>query len=369
MRPVPVTILHGDVEYARALGRALGLTDPSLRVRISEPHRVVRDAPESTGDRVATTILLADEKDKEKLNEYSKQFKHTLWLVDDPLREDRENHCYYKHCGRNSLTAAIHSLTAWFPGEQKGGTPVYGRRIGVAAAAGGVGTTVVALALARSLAMGDGAPVQYVSFEPQPVTDLYFPVQDGENNNGRRTGNDLLYYMARNADPARAAPFFPDCLLRDAWGVTTLRPGYGGSEWASLTTSLGEAALAAAAGLAGAERTVADFSLTRSETSRWLYATCDPLIVVHDGSGPARQKNLRGLEFLEAEISRVPGARLLTVQNKWRPSEQPSGMENELCIEWDTGSFQRKGAGIQINLERGFGIGVERIIAELELDG
>lgn len=368
MRPIPVTILHGDHAYALALGRALGLADPSIRIRILQADRGAQTLVPKEDDPHTTGVLLADSNYKEKLNEYSNSYKHTLWLSDDPVGEDRENHCYHKHCGRNTIAAAIRSLVAVTPGVSMGGTLPYGRRIGVAAATGGVGTSVVALGLARILALARSAPVQYLSFEPQPVTDLYFTEKDSGNSPIRRTGNDLLYYLHRGIDSLQAVTV-PDCLLRDAWGVTSLRPGYGGNEWATVPPGLGESALATAAALGGAERTVVDFSLAGTETSRWLYATCDPLVVVHDGSETARMKNARGLERLEAEGSRAPGVRQLIVHNKWRPADLQPGKEDECCIEWDPESFRSNGGGIQIGLDRSFGIGVGRIIAELDLDG
>ncbi len=342
MGSVQIKISIKDYEYAVALAKALSC-------HYSEFHLKIRNAEENADD---WDILLVDGDKKEKCKKM-REDPNVLGLCNYWPKKTKEGFIY-RYSGVVEISSRI--LIAY--GEKSGKClkdRPSGKIFGFTGAAGGVGKTVITIAVARELALSYNSNILYISLEEAESTSMYFP-----NDMGKVNLSDYLYYIFTNKEGSIDLRAF---VLSDSYGVDGFRPCWSLNELRELSPD--EISVFFNTIINKYEYVLVDFGGHPWEATRLLCSLCTKIILIDDSGPLSLLRNQSLLRFCDSGKGNAFTDKIIAVHNKWTEESHVKDKKNEFFIEKDEESFQIKGNMIEIDIHNRFGMGVKKLAEEI----
>lgn len=362
MKRTKVNIADTDIEYSRALARALAVKEPEFTVvfdfdllssKGNQPSKIVIEED---------TLLLVNSEIKETLIGSCNDSSQIIGML--PIGREGINKPGFinKYKGLAGILEDLWLLSGRNK-EREECIPCTSssRLIGVTGGAGGTGKTSIAIALGRELCLLNDTTALYVSFENATVTEQYFPPFGGE-----KSLNDLLYYL-HTQNLSHIADRMNAYLIKDAFGLKTFRSSNSINELATAQVEMVRKLLEQVVLWNEFEYIVLDFQLEASRRCHWLLSSCDYVLAVDDVPYTEARKTQLLLDHWRQRTGSDPDKNLLFVHNKWDGYDEQTGTNEKkyLYIEYDPESFHCCGDRMEIEMDRRFGMGVKKIAATI----
>lgn len=358
VKKTKVIIADTDIEYSRALAKALAVKDPDLTI-VLDVDRLNAESNQLSIDALEEdTILLVDRKSKEALAGTSCDSSHIIGLL--PFGKERRKMIGFinKYAGLTGILEDLWMLSGRSILQEESITRGRSSRlIGVTGGAGGTGKTSIAIALGRELRLLNDSSTLYVSFENVSESEKYFPPFGGE-----KSINDILYYLYTD-NLSHIADRMNAFLVKDAFGLETFQPSDGVNELAVAQIEMVCKLLEQMFRWKEFEFIILDFQLEATRRCHWLLSSCDHVIAVDDEPYATARKTHLLLDHWRQRTGPNLDKSLLFVQNKWDGDKEETIVHDSKClfVEFDPESFHRSGDRVEIEMDRRFGMGVKKI--------
>lgn len=229
----------------------------------------------------------------------------------------------------------------------------------VLSGAGGVGCSVIAIALGKELAMNFAAKVLYISFESIASTKLYF-----YDLGGRGTINEYIYHCFKE-EKSELAPLNDGFLIDDLKGLSAFRPGDVENQLLNLSGEELGRFLDRLAFNSDFDYIILDMAGDMPSLSVKLLDSCHGILLVDDGKPLSLYKNEIWMQkWSPDDGNHKVQEKILTVTNKWESSMDVDTWEN-FFLEYDPSSFEWEGDLLNISISTKFGVGIRRLADEL----
>ena len=363
MSKIKLLIHHKDKEYTFALGRALALKGSCFAVELDTDEEVSYESIIQAARENKYDLFLVDTECKHKADrENAVNRERLLGLAETPCPAESSNYIY-KYGGLDSISSQIQILYSILTGKRR----IYlnGNKteiIGVTSGAGGVGTSSVAISVARELVSLDRRDVLYVSFEETESTSVYMPISEGQ-----ASISEYLYYFF-TAGKEVTSSFIDSFIVSDMYGLCGFRPACGLNELPDLSCDFQRKFLDSLFKSGRFRYIVIDFPARVSERIEHLMEYCHRILIVDDGRPVSLVKNQNFIDNISARTLEETWERITRVTNKWTPDNEHMPEGDRFYIEYDDESFTISDHGIEISLARRFGLGVRKIADELEAE-
>ena len=354
MYKIRLTIAVKDMEFAKALGAYLALRHPIFSVEVKDMTEELYQQNVANDRHQDYDLLLTDLESMQMEDQEWFDQNKVLKLSEELVTEDFGQGTIYRYSGGIAIASACKVHHA-----ERMGIPVRGMTgnaatiLGFGSAAGGVGTTSIALAVGRALSLYHKKKVLYLSLEHVASTQTYFR-QDG----GTTGLSEYLYYFLSN-QKEKINRIHSAFFLTDSFGLSTFRPAKSIHEPSSLTEEEITQFLIHLAATTGSDYLIIDFPLDVDSKAFILLAMCTNWFLVQDGSPRSAYKNDRFLMSLSKEDRQEVEERMRRITNRWTAGQGiwSDGFDN-FYIECDEDSFVEQGNYTEIRMDRSFGIGV-----------
>ena len=373
MERIRVLIADRDSEYSAALARILANKYNDFHVTAIEydssewEHKIWRDSNKYD-------LVLIDERDISKIQKpIEKNAAQLILLTTQSPEENSADQdsagdgpaVIYKYGGASAIASELRFRYAMLSGAAaKSVSGVSTGLLAFAGAAGGVGKTAVSIAVARELSGYHKLKVLFLSMETPESIDLYM---DGEG--GSRGLSDYLYYLFSKKDNNVSS--CPEAFLTvDRWGVEFFLPGCGRNELSELPPEKFLRFISALSSARKYDCICFDVTAVSTEICFTLMQMMKQIILIGDGSPAALLKNKRFLKDLDAAGINDMAGSLVQVRNKWTAQKTfEDAIQNieeaDIFIEYDPESFRQTVSGIEITMDRRFGLGVKKLAEEI----
>lgn len=329
-------------------------------------------------------LILVDDRTKKELPQFTEKTAEKIVLLttqkpeeeaDVKNRVNGDPAVIYKYGGASRIASELRFRYAHLSGVPPKEVPdLCAELLAFTGAAGGVGKTAVSIAVARELAGYHKMKVLLLSMETPESIDIYLNGEGGE-----RGLSDYLYYLFSKKEQKTAS--CPEAFLSvDHWGVEFFRPGRSRNELSELSP---EQFLIFVSTLCNARKydcVCLDMDAASSENCFQRMRMMTQIILINDGSPVSMIKNKRFLNDLNLFRKNDDLGSVLQIRNKWI-NEERFYSENEaenvfvpelqicgdinIAIEYDPESFRQTTYGVELELDRRFGLGVKKLAEEI----
>ena len=373
MGRIRVWIADRDSEYSAALARILTNKYNDFHITAIKYDSFEWER-ETWQDAKEYDLILFDERDISRIQKIiDKHAAQLILLTTQSPEENSAGHdsagdsptAIYKYGGASAIASELRFRYAMLSGATaKSVSGVSTGLLAFAGAAGGVGKTAVSIAVARELSGYHKLKVLFLSMETPESIDLYM---DGEG--GGRGLSDYLYYLfSKNDNNVSSCP--EAFLTVDRWGVEFFLPGRGRNELSELPPEKFLRFLSALSSARKYDCICFDITAASTENCFTFMQMMKQIILIDDGSPAALLKNKRFLKDLDAVgIADIAGS-LVQVRNKWASQKTfedaiQNREEADIFIEYDPESFRQTVSGMEIAMDRRFGLGVKKLAEEI----
>lgn len=304
-----------------------------------------------SAERMAYDAVAATERRIEQLEACDPKVQRFLLGKQECSDRSSDFHCVDPFCGCRELGAFLLRKCGRTVAKPKNKWRSLVQTVGICSAAGGCGTTALAVAAAQQLARR--VPVLYLDLQCWPDGESRFSGAD----NGRFL-EEYLYQLFRGE------PVLPQEVLRkDISGVFWFHiegernplPRLETEDWKGFLEAVSLFGQPASGRLQQQAVIVMDFPLTDAEQTRGLLQFCDALVLADDGPR-GFAKNQRCLEFFKEDIKKP----VLRVTNRAERDMLSEGLHH-LVIEEDRESFGHARGDCAADRSQKFGTGVREL--------
>ena len=362
MNQTKVIIADSDIEYSRALAKALAAKETKFNVVLDFDLRSCGHDSLSKSLMDEDTLLLVDKERKEHLTGTNVDSSKILGLLPVGREAKKRTGFINKYEGLSGIMEDLWMLSGHRTGREECLPRLsVSRFIAVTGGAGGTGKTSVAIALGRELRLLNDASTLYISFENACVTEQYFPPFGGD-----KSLNDLLYYL-HTESLHHIADHMKAVLIEDAYGLETFQPSDNINELTNAQPELVRKLIEQVVRWKEYSYIILDFQLEATNRCHWLLSGCDCVIAVDDDTFAAARKTRLLLDHWQRRTDTDPDKSVLFVQNKWVEDKEELIVKDSKrhYIEFDPESFHRCNDRTEIEMGRRFGMGVKKIAATI----
>ncbi|MDD2483438.1 MAG: hypothetical protein PHQ50_00205 [Eubacteriales bacterium] len=374
MEKIKLLIISEDSEYAVALSRLLSIKYDCFRIDIKSGKTNTASIEKCRSafydlllydrcDEAYEQSLLSEDQSKcVLLTEEESFFRKDENDEDSNNKKDKkQEQLIYKYAGADKIASDLQLFYMEATGKTKKTTLGTGAELILfSGAAGNVGKTALCIATARELAEFHRKKVLLLSFESPESFGFYLD----EEGKGRGL-NEYLYYLF--AKYKQYSPIDPAAFLtHDRFAVDYFRPGNSINELIELSLADLRDLLASVANFKAYEYICCDVSCFSLKKYFELLSLADRIIHIDDGSPLSIYKNEALLNAYYLATEEENSDRLIRVRNKWQ-ERKASSVENniDLFIEYDPESFRATTVGLEIEMDRCFGLGVKKLAEKI----
>ncbi len=366
MSKIRLLIASEDQEYASALARILVNKYDSFHVETAFENWEEKFTDENLKKEFDLILWETSPKDKSKAQK-SNYEKKILLLTEEKfaenftLSEQKVSNLIYKYAGAAKIASDLSFYYLELSGKTKTAhTAASSELLFFTSAAGNVGKTVLSIATARELSAFHRQRVLLLSFESPESIGFYL-----NGAGGNRGLNDYLYYlfMKNNQDVAPD----PDAFLAvDRWGVEFFCPSRLKNELPELTIEQAQLLISALCSFRNYDYICCDIMASASERCFALFEIASKLILIDDGKPLSLLKNEKLRSAYSFFQSGSAEERSLIVTNKWKNEyDAAPDDKSDIYIENDPDSFRMTSVGMEIEMDRCFGLGVKKLAEKI----
>ena len=390
---IHLLIVHSDREYGFALARAISGVHKAFDVKIVSFESILNDPDfyyekqdfliadsgcEVTLIKRITSqlsflgIVILTENRPERISSQVEKEESEIWQI-------------YQYATVSEIHNDINFLYGYLTGKKIINPILSTALIGVLGVSGGVGTSAVAIGLARELSRYHDKRILYLSYEEITATELFVHFGTGT----RRIGEYLYYLFERKNE--KICSHLEGFTTRDEYGVSFFCPSKGRNDLRYLTKEELELFIKSLTDSNRYDYILFDLNHDLSEESRLLLSFCSRLIMVRRDDPVSIHKMKKLTAYLKKAVPDLPKKVLLHISNMAKEGSllqsngtglqdyKISGLQdsdlNDLCnhgtrrsqnedslyIQKDESSFRLIGEHLDISINQSFGTGIKEI--------
>ncbi|MEG0157233.1 MAG: hypothetical protein RR626_06175 [Anaerovoracaceae bacterium] len=352
MEVIRVNICVKDRAYGQALKEALTRNYSGFIVTLNE--KVEGEEP--------ADVHLYDEGSGER--------KNGIWLTEKLSGANEEKLMFYKYDNIKNLAAKIILAYGKFTGRRlivPGDKQI--QLIAVAAAAGGLGASSVAMGIAQELKRFQGKSVLYLSLESFESTGNYLRIEKG-----KKGIFEYLYYL--KSKKRHLCSCIEDFLVYDTYGIEGFGPAPGMNPLLKLKKEDFELLLEELMELGRYQVVVFDCGNNINDLIELVFQLSDFIVFLNE-EGVRKEAYLRYLTHKTGEGIKE---RMITLTNKYVPYQEPISLDEgkgedgkdgeeivvpEQVIAYDEHGFHRVENHVSVCIDGDFGLGIKEIVKKL----
>lgn len=286
----------------------------------------------------------------------------------------------YKYAPVNEIINDLNFLFAYLTDKKIVNPYLKTSIIGVLGVSGGVGTSSVAMGLARELSRYHDKKILYLSFEELPATELYVTYGPG-----CRKISDFLYYLFEKKDD-EICSHLEGFTITDHFGVGFFCPSRGRNDLRSLTKDDLAYFVRYLNDSCRYDYILIDFNHDISPETLQMLTYCTRLVLVHKNDPVSIHKHRKLADFFRKGAAPIGDEKLINVRNfndggsqvheinrnrtgqgnfederECVNGKDSAGMQNLIMIDTDENSFSYHAEQFNIDISQTFGIGIKNI--------
>ncbi|QOX62925.1 hypothetical protein FRZ06_06010 [Anoxybacterium hadale] len=360
-------IAYNEREYGFALARAISGIHKGFDVTILSCNSVLENDSilfSEQWDFLLTDCgldsLFADRLQNQTIKKRSIVLTETIpeMISKQISKEDSGLWQVYKYAPVNEILNDLNFLFAYLTDKKIVNPYLKTSLIGVLGVSGGVGSSSIAIGLARELSRYHDKKILYLSFEELPATEMYVTF-----GCGCRKISDFLYYLFEKQDD-EICSHLEGFTTKDDFGVGFFCPSRGRNDLRSLTKDDLAYLIKYLTDSCSYDYILIDFNHDISPETWELLTYCTRLILVHKDDPVSFQKQRKLEDYFRKGSAPISEDAMIHVRN-FNDGGHPSN-ENVIVIDTDENSFCHQGEQLGIDISQTFGIGIKHI-AEIVL--